>query len=667
MAIFKVLLVLLYLSLSATFAKSPCQEAFQNLQALSSSSSLRTFSEFEQSRIENLKPEKDFSQFTPSVGFSVVERDSLGVAQKANFRVLIDRPFAEVFLASDFVGLEPKKFQKLKNNGSFFEGVVDIYNGMEYMIIVDGKALIDPAAPLFTVGEKVPLRSVFWDYGHPRAYKMRFEPIDLRKKAIVIAETEPYHLARFWEVDGKIGPRQVSETYKFIATSGIIEKLKSFGYNAIEFMPVSEHVELSTTTERPGSGWWVLYQSFGLFGPTLRYGTPDDFAAMVDAFNAAGIAVIMDFVASHFPYKGNVGIRELSQIGIHNYVKADGKPLFGFVPTEFGTLRYDYSSPLIRRFLIDGALFMLKNFNISGIRIDNPDGIRQYPFGGGEEFLRELATEVRKYRPEAILIAEEWNEHKNTTMSLDSGGLGYGFRTNYGFFLGAVKGELANQDVNMEAVVRSISESNIEPGQVFFITNHDITGNPEGGATGAYPASLLDYEPHIVSSRLKAWGALSAFSGSAYIDMLQMRLLQKGNLDNPEIEWQNLKRDEVRDFSDFFARLSRIITSEEAFAFKNLSRAGVINHADSINDVISIIRVSNSKKFYAIINLSDRQIQSYRFGVDEGTYSVILDSHNSYESFNFSSNNGSYHDKKGSIIIPKLLPFQVIVFSRDCD
>jgi 1,4-alpha-glucan branching enzyme len=659
-----------------------CDEAFAALLANPHKAEL---SRYGAARALTL-PSQSESPFKPGVGFEVISRDGNGVATQAKFRLLTDNPSAKVRLVSD---LNPEGVL-LEPNGKYHEGIVNVSHEMEYHLDADfgegKKSLIDPGGELFNTPEFLAsrgkqsdgaLRNVFWDSERPDAYQMKHAPVDLRGKPLVISEQELHLLVAKW----KGGPVTEADTYRFIAESGVIEELAK-GYNAVEFLPFNAGMD-------PKSWEW-RYQVFGNFAPNSRYGSPDDFAKMVDAFNGAGVGVIMDAVIGHYPYAdnpevGNLGNRQINPRGIHQWKRADGENLFGGVETRWQTKRYDYASPEVRKFLSDGIIHMMRKYRLSGIRVDNLDGISHYdgPGGGGKEFLQGLVKEMESEVPQALLIGEAFQKKEEvlTSQTADpENGVGFHQSINWELFDTFREfGMRPTSEIDMNRI-RDVLRQSWEKGrasQFNYVTTHDeATTHVEmahrGGATGAYVEELLgEFSPKEREGRTRAYSALMMLSGSSYLDMLQLRLKQRGTFNsNPEVDWTMLNSPNTLGFYNFSNEMSKVMMSNPAFATQNLN-PDIEHHVDHKNKVIVLKRTDfkSGKHLYSIINLGDKEIPDYHFGVAEmGEFGVALDS--SEAKFGgdgktlpttITSGEEGIYGKPHRITVPRVSPFGVVV------
>ncbi|MEA2906968.1 MAG: 1,4-alpha-glucan branching enzyme [Alphaproteobacteria bacterium] len=206
------------------------------------------------------------------------------------------------------------------------------------------------------------------------------------------------------------------------------------GFTHIEFLPVMEH---------PFDGSWG-YQPTGLFAPTSRFGTPADFAALVEACHKAGLGVLLDWVPGHFPDDPH-GLAHFD--GTALYEHAD--PMQGR-HRDWDTLIYNFGRVEVANFLLANGLFWLDRYGADGLRVDavasmlyldysRPEG-GWIPnrFGGRENieaisFLRRVNTEVFAHHPRATTAAEESTAWPMVSRPVDWGGLGFGYKWNMGW------------------------------------------------------------------------------------------------------------------------------------------------------------------------------------------------------------------------------------------
>ncbi len=217
-------------------------------------------------------------------------------------------------------------------------------------------------------------------------------------------------------------------------TPRLVDHVVRTGFTHVELLPVMEH---------PFYGSWG-YQTTGFFAPTSRYGTPQEFMALVDALHRAGIGVLLDWVPSHFPSDA-FALADFD--GTHLYEHAD--PRRGVHP-DWNSLVFNYGRHEVRSFLASSADHWLRTYHADGLRVDavasmlyldysrRPGQWEPNRFGGREDldavgFLQRLNTGIYADHPQVQTVAEESTAWPGVSRPVHLGGLGFGFKWDMGW------------------------------------------------------------------------------------------------------------------------------------------------------------------------------------------------------------------------------------------
>ena len=214
----------------------------------------------------------------------------------------------------------------------------------------------------------------------------------------------------------------------------LVPYVKRLGFTHIELLPIAEH---------PYEPSWG-YQISSFYAPTSRFGRPEELMAFIDRCHQEAIGVILDWVPAHFPKDA------------HALGRFDGTSLYEHADPrkgehrDWGTLIFNYGRHEVENFLIANAFFWLETYHFDGLRVDavasmlyldysRPAG-EWIPnrFGGKEnleaiEFLKHTNSIVHERFPGVLLMAEESTAWPRVSRSVDSGGLGFGFKWNMGW------------------------------------------------------------------------------------------------------------------------------------------------------------------------------------------------------------------------------------------
>jgi 1,4-alpha-glucan branching enzyme len=462
-----------------------------------------------------------------------------------------------------------------------------------------------------------------WGDGEWMAGRGRSNPL---QRPMAIHEV---HLGSWARVPGSNGYL----SYRDLA-GPLVAYLQRQGYTHIELMPITEH--------HLDASWG--YQVSGMFAPTSRFGTPDDFQYFVDHMHRNGIGVIVDWVPAHFP-KNDCGL-----------IRFDGTALYEYADDRIGEHRtwgtkvFNYRRKQVVQFLINSALFWLDRYHIDGLRVDAVSAMlyRDYErqewlpneHGGREnleaiDFLRRLNEKVYELHPGVVTIAEESTAFPMVSRPTYLGGLGFTFKWNMGWMHDTL------DYIAQDPVHRKYHHQKLTFGLMYAFNENFILPISHDEVVHLKKAMLakMPGDPWQKFANLRLYyGFMWTHPGKKLLFMGQDFGQWREWSEDRSLDWhlteaggaQHDREPHLR-LQDWVADLNRLYTSEPALHELDCERQGFewIDAQDWEHSVLSYIRRARNRDdcLLVVANFTPLVRQCYRLGVPAlTTYREVLNS-----------------------------------------
>ncbi|MFR0757232.1 MULTISPECIES: 1,4-alpha-glucan branching protein GlgB [Lachnospiraceae] len=411
-------------------------------------------------------------------------------------------------------------------------------------------------------------------------------------------------------------------------SKSLAEYVKEMGYTHVELMGIAEH---------PFDGSWG-YQVTGYYAPTSRYGTPEDFAYMVNYLHKQKIGVILDWVPAHFPRDAH-GLEEFDGGCVYEY--ADPKK--GEHP-EWGTKVFDFGKSEVKNFLIANALYWVEHFHIDGLRVDAVASILYLDYGrengqwtpniyGGNknleaiEFFKHLNSVVLGRNHGAMMIAEESTAWPKVTGKPEEDGLGFSHKWNMGWmndFLEYMKLDPYFRKWNHNKMTFSMTYAYAE--KYILVLSHDEVVHLKCSMINKMPGL---YDDKFANLRA-GYAYMLGHPGKKLLFMGQEFAQLQEWSEARELDWYLLAEDKHQQMQNYVKALLHLYKKTPALYDADQDPCGFewINADDADRSIFSFVRHSKDGKsnLLFVINFTPVARPDYRVGVPKRKqYRLVLD------------------------------------------
>ncbi|CAE7654556.1 be1, partial [Symbiodinium sp. KB8] len=158
--------------------------------------------------------------------------------------------------------------------------------------------------------------------------------------------------------------------HTYLEFKAVLPKIKSLGYNTVQFLAVAEHSDYASAGRQVTS----------FFAPSSRFGTPEEFKELVDTAHAHGLTVLMSLVHCQLSPHELDGIASMDGTDCYRHAGSKGWQ------ESWAAALFDYSKYEVLRFLLSNLRWWIEEYGIDGFCFAGITSMLYHSHGIGKSF-----------------------------------------------------------------------------------------------------------------------------------------------------------------------------------------------------------------------------------------------------------------------------------------
>jgi len=385
----------------------------------------------------------------------------------------------------------------------------------------------------------------------------------------------------------EVNVRDYSESGKLIAVTNDIPRLKQLGVDILWLMPI---YPIGETSRKGTMGSPYSVKDYKAVNPDL--GTDADLHSLISTAHAAGMHVVLDWVANHSAFDNAWALNHKDWYN----QDAQGNPTWpaGTDWTDVADLNYNNQD--MRAAMLDAMKYWVTNFDIDGYRCDAAWGV-------DTPFWNSAATALRAIKP-LWMVAETQDQPDLLTNA---------FQADYGWhFKDMLYGFGAGTSLKADFAINMINQAQAYPAGTYpllFITNHD-----ENSWTGSLSKQYGKGAKTLSVLTFTAPGMPLVYNGQEVDSDKQLAFFEKD-----QIDW-NPTSARSKTAVAFYTKL--ISLHHKNVSLWAGSAGGTLTRSkNDATRIVSFSRQKGANKVYIVLNISPLAAQAtVQWGKDSKSY-----------------------------------------------